>query len=204
MNKSQLSKGLKTKLSYVIIVSKERKLILLLMITLSKADDKSSQHKLAYSLLRECLRPLGIGYTDDTPLLIGKHGKPALEEHPDVHFNVSHSSGIAACIVSERKCGIDCEKVGSYRQRVAERVCTEAEKAMLAEVTGDELDTLFFRLWTLKEAFIKAIGIGLAYPMNTVGFSFSGDEIICTEAGYSFRQYVLRGGEYVVSVCEKD
>lgn len=174
------------------------------MITLSQADDRKTQHKLAYSLLRECLKPYGIEYTDDTPLLLGKHGKPSLEEYPHIHFNLSHSSGIAACVVSDAECGIDCENVGLYRQKVADRVCTEAEKAMLAEASGKELDLLFFRLWTLKEAFIKAIGVGLSYPMNTVGFSFDGDEIECTEDGYTFRQYVIRGGEYVVSVCEKN
>lgn len=38
--------------------------------------------------------------------------------------------------------------------------------------------------------------------MNTVGFSFADGCIVCSEQGWRFRQYVLHGGKFVVSVCE--
>ncbi len=162
--------------------------------------NKNEQHSHAHKLLGECLKPYGL---QDEPLVYGSHGKPVLAGDTGVHFNLSHADGIAACIVSDRECGIDCECVREYRPKVARRVFTSAEKAMLEATPDSARDLLFFRIWTLKEAFVKAEGRGLSYPMSSVGFSFEGGSIVCTEAGWRFRQYILRGGEYVVSVCER-
>lgn len=174
----------------------------MLMISLMDID-KKEQHSHAHRLLRECLKPYNIAYSGECDLSYGDHGKPFLADYPAVCFNLSHGSGISACIVSDRECGIDCERAGEYRPKVARRVFTPAEQTLLGEVPESERGLLFFRLWTLKEAFVKTVGAGLSYPMNTVGFSFENGSIVCTERGYSFRQYILRGGEYVVSVCEK-
>ena len=172
----------------------------MLMISLFQLD-KKNQHSHAHKLLGECLRPYNIAYREDM-LVRGEHGKPALREYPDIRFNLSHADGIAACIVSEHECGIDCERVREYRPNVARRVFTPEELAVFESAPESERDLLFFRLWTLKEAFVKAVGRGLSYPMNTVGFCFADGCISCTEQGWRFRQYVLRGGKFVVSVCE--
>ena len=173
----------------------------MLMISMIQLD-KKKQHSHAHRLLGECLKPYNIAYREDM-LSFGEHGKPFLAERPDVRFNLSHADGIAACIVSENECGIDCEKVREWRPKVARRVFTAEERAMIEAVPEGERGLLFFRLWTLKEAFVKAVGRGLAYPMNTVGFSFGDGCVSCTEQGWRFRQYILRGGEFVVSVCER-
>ena len=173
----------------------------MLMISVIQLD-KNKQHSHAHKLLRECLKPYDIAYCEDM-LAVGEHGKPFLAERPDVRFNLSHADCIAACIVSERECGIDCERVRAYRPNVVRRVFTAEEQALLGAVPEEERDLLFFRIWTLKEAFVKAVGRGLSYPMSSVGFSFEGGTISCTEQGWRFRQYVLRGGEFVVSVCER-
>jgi 4'-phosphopantetheinyl transferase len=171
----------------------------MLMVSLIQLD-KKEQHSHAHKLLRECLRPYDL---QDTPLVYGSHGKPALAGYTPLHFNLSHADGIAACIVSDKECGIDCERVREYRPNVARRVFTAAEQAMLEAAPESERGLLFFRIWTLKEALAKADGAGLSYPMRSAGFSFDGSSISCTAGGFRFRQYILRGGGYVVSVCEK-
>ena len=171
----------------------------MLMVSLIQLD-KKEQHSHAHKLLRECLRPYDL---QDTPLVYGAHGKPALAGDSPLHFNLSHADGIAACIVSDKECGIDCERVREYRPNVARRVFTAAELAMLEAAPESERGLLFFRIWTLKEALAKADGAGLSYPMSSAGFSFAGSSISCTAGGFRFRQYILRGGGYVVSVCEK-
>ena len=84
----------------------------MLMISIREMD-KKELHTHAHRLLRECLRPLGVDYGEDTPVTKGKMGKPSLADRPDIHYNLSHANGIAACIVSEQECGIDCEMSGS-------------------------------------------------------------------------------------------
>ncbi len=173
-----------------------RPVIMISIIDLPKKQD----HSHAHSLLSQCLRVRGIDYSEDA-LSYGEQGKPYLPGS-DIHFNISHSSGIAACIVSGRECGIDCEAVKKYRPGVVRRVCSEKEKAMLEAVSEEERPQLFYRLWTLKEAYVKMLGIGISYPMAEAEFLFSGGKII-TDLDCDFRQYILRRGKYIVSVCER-
>ena len=173
----------------------------MLMISIQELD-KKELHSHAHKLLRECLRPLGVEYDENTPVIKGKMGKPSLAERPGIHYNISHSKGIAACIVSDRRCGIDCEAVREYRPNVMRRAFSEAERRSVEEAPENMRDELFFRLWTLKEAYVKALGIGISYPLDTVEFSFEGDRIITNVKDCRFRQYLVGGGRYAVSVCE--
>lgn len=174
----------------------------MLIISLKKLP-KSSQHEYAHRLLRECLKSYGIDYTKNTSIAKGEYGKPFLAECPHIHYNVTHSDGITACISAGKECGIDAEKVRDYRPNVIKRAFSESEKALIENTPEDEKNLLFFRLWTLKEAYVKALGIGVSYPLNTAEFSFDGNEIHTNIKGYSFKQYILGGGEFVVAVCEK-
>lgn len=174
----------------------------MLIISLKKLP-KSGQHEYAHKLLRECLKPFGIDYTENTSIAKGEHGKPSLAEHPHIQYNVTHADGIAACIAAENECGIDAENVRPYRPNVIKRAFSESEKALIENAPDEEKNLLFFRLWTLKEAYVKALGIGVSYPLNTAEFSFDGGEIISNTEGYSFKQYVLGDREFVVAVCEK-
>ncbi|SHM54662.1 4'-phosphopantetheinyl transferase family protein [Ruminococcus flavefaciens] len=173
----------------------------MLMISLTNTD-KKELHTYAHKMLREALRLRCVEYSEATPITKNKMGKPSLAERPDIHYNLSHANGIVACIISDYECGIDCEGVREHRPNVIKRVFSDNEKAMYENAPDEEKDLLFFRLWTLKEAYVKAIGIGVSYPMDTVEFSFSGDEIISNMENCRFRQYIIDEGKYVVAVCE--
>ena len=175
--------------------------MIMLMISMT-SKDKKELHAYAHRMLKEALKLRCMEYNDDTPRITNKMGKPSLAERPDIHYNLSHAEGIAACIVSDYECGIDCEKVRPYRPNVIKRVFSDNEKKMFDEAHEAEKDLLFFRLWTLKEAYVKAIGIGVSYPMDTVEFSFSGDEIISNRNDCRFKQFITKNNSFVVSVCE--
>ena len=176
----------------------------MLLISLKEVP-KKEQRSHAHNLLRECLRTRRIEYvTDVTPITRNEHGKPSLTEYPEIKYNLSHADGIAVCLVSDSECGVDCEGVRPYRPHVVRRAFSESEKSIIENASDTERDLLFFRLWTLKEAYVKAIGIGISYPLNTVEFSFDGDKIISSVKGYHFRQYILKDGKFIVSVCTKN
>ena len=174
------------------------------MLLISLMDvEKKQHHAHAHSLLRECLKKYGIAYDENTPVVKNEMGKPSLAEHPEIFYNLSHADGIAACYVTDAECGIDCERVRPYRPNVMKRAFSESERQLMEDTPDAERDLMFFRLWTLKESFVKTIGIGISYPLADVNFSFIGDNIICNENNFLFRQYIIRGGEYVVSLCKK-
>lgn len=172
----------------------------MLLISLKDLEHKE-YHAHAHNLLRECLKVHRIDYSEDTPVTKNEMGKPSLTEYPHIRYNLSHAKGIAACIVTDRECGIDCEQVRKCSKGVMRRAFTEKERALVESLPEEEQDGMFTRLWTLKESYVKAIGVGVSYPLDTVEFLFEGDEIITNITDCSFRQYLIRGGRYIVSVC---
>jgi 4'-phosphopantetheinyl transferase len=97
------------------------------------------------------------------------HGKPLLPNGSPIHFNVSHSDDLAMIAVAwGRPVGIDLERVRPdfAINAVAERFFSPLEQEALRRVPAESHTEAFVRCWTRKEAFIKAVGGGLSYPLN--------------------------------------
>lgn len=109
----------------------------------------------------------------------GTDGKPSLAADgntPTLTFNLSHTHGLVACAIAPGvDVGIDVEGVDRQvgAEEVATRFFSPGERADLARCPADERARRFFELWTLKEAYIKAIGKGLSHPLNTFGFALN-------------------------------
>ena len=101
----------------------------------------------------------------------GCHGKPGLRRQdgrPAIEFNLAHSAGTAIyAITRDRPVGIDIEFVNHEFpiESVAERVFSKVEVAAFRSLPRDMQRTAFFKCWTRKEAFIKALGDGLSCPL---------------------------------------
>ncbi len=124
-------------------------------------------------------------------IAFGEHGKPYLAEHPEWHFNLSHSGDWAVCGLSNAPIGVDIEQYRplSYLP-LAKRYFTPAEIEQLHTCEEESRESLFFRLWTEKESLLKAVGTGLS--------ALSKCEELAAQ-GYRVRSYPLNG--YSLSVC---
>ncbi len=95
---------------------------------------------------------------------------------PWLRFNLSNADGLLACLVArERDVGVDVEDTARRvdTQAMASQVFAPAEVAALRNLNPAEHRARFFHYWTLKEAYIKARGMGLALPLD--GFAFDLD-----------------------------
>jgi 4'-phosphopantetheinyl transferase len=106
------------------------------------------------------------------------NGKPSLAHEfgaPPLAFNLSHTHGLVACAVAhDAEVGVDVEcieRVTDSRD-IAERYFSAAELAQLDACPEGRRSAHFIELWTLKEAYLKAIGSGLAHPLDTFDFTF--------------------------------
>lgn len=111
-----------------------------------------------YLLLKEALRE-EYGIEGNPRLAVGPNGKPHLPDNPDVHFNFSHCTRAAACVVSDGPVGIDIEEIAPVNWEVARRVLSADELAKTK--AAPEPETAFARYWTCKEALVKLTGEGL-------------------------------------------
>jgi len=100
----------------------------------------------------------------------GAAGKPALEDSSELRFNASHSHGFALYAVTmEKDVGIDVELIRPRvaEERIAERFFRPSEAASLRALPQEKQAEAFFRIWTRKEAYIKAVGTGLSMPLDS-------------------------------------
>ena len=120
------------------------------------------------------------------------NGKPFVDGHPEVHFNLSHSGDYAICAFSDRPVGADIERIREFKPSVIKRVFSEDERAF-AESMAEKMNTasfsgsdpfeeppaadagcfappemLYTLLWTVKESYVKYTGKGIASDLRRI------------------------------------
>ncbi len=118
-----------------------------------------------------------------------QYGKPQV--HPTQsqntpHFNLSHTNGLTVLVISEsEECGIDIENTSVRRPTsfldIADRFFTEPESAQIKQGSTDVQIQRFFDFWTLKEAYMKAVGKGLSLGLDRFQFDIDTDEDIAID-----------------------
>lgn len=142
------------------------------------------------------------------------HGRPRIvapQGLPPIEFNLAHSGErVVLGITTGRSLGVDVE----YTRRRADTVSLEryfapAERAALATLPAAQRRQRFFELWTLKEAYLKARGLGLRLPLHGCAFEWSAPgEVRLALSGafaagpqrWALAQLSLRE-RYVLAVC---
>ena len=145
-----------------------------------KNKDDQARSLCAGLALDACLRTVGLRERDVT-VKTDPRGKPFLADHPALHFSLSHSGEYAVCALDDAPIGVDIEQL------------REIDTARLAKRTFGITESLtldaFFALWTRKESYLKAVGIGLK------GLHTEPDDT------WHFKMYPLNG--YSLTVCSQ-
>ena len=146
----------------------------------------------AWLLLQEALKAeYGIPAVPD--FVYGAHGKPQLKGHPTIHFNISHCTYAALCVVSDKPVGCDVEAIPEELDRdLCRYVFNEEEQQAILH---DDNPPLAFAIqWTRKEAFLKLTGEGLTNDLP---------HILCSPQAQqaSFQTHIVPEKSYVYSIC---
>lgn len=152
---------------------------------LSPEEIKRSEHfmferdQYRYQVTHSMKRLILANYLDCNPQClrfeIGSHGKPALDnlQNPfKIQFNISHSRDlILIAITVEDLIGIDVEYYDKKCsiEGLGEIIFSPSEKLFFSALNSkEEKKEAFFRCWTRKEAYLKAIGIGLTQDLTSI------------------------------------
>jgi 4'-phosphopantetheinyl transferase len=130
----------------------------------------------ANATARVLLAPLLIHYPHMADVVLDRtvHGKPFFDPARSMHFNLSHSGDRAlVALAHNQSIGIDVEHCGRRRSvlALAQRFFCASEFAALAALPEAQQQLAFLRLWTCKEAVLKALGRGLAFGLHRLEFA---------------------------------
>ena len=145
-----------------------------------KFDKDRHQYLVSRALVRTALS----AYTGKEPgsweFLLNAFGKPMLAGNSPMplEFNLSHTPGLVTCLVAlGHEVGVDTEDVTRQVDYLplARRFFAAGEIAVLEGLPPEQQPAAFFRLWTLKEAYTKACGLGLSIPLEDFAFRLAAD-----------------------------
>ncbi len=105
----------------------------------------------------------------------GHYGKPMLDPACGLHFNLSNTNDLVVCLVScSGPVGVDMEKCTRKEElfEIANGFLSSAEYKELSFLPVNIQKERALSLWTLKEAFVKVLGIGMNCPLDTIRVEF--------------------------------
>lgn len=156
------------------------------------------RHRRQYVVGRGSLRLLLSEYLNTPPEQVvftyGPRGKPALmpgereQDSRGLFFNLSNSDERALIgFVRGREIGVDLEYLKPMPdcEQIAERFFSQSERLVLRGIPAERKEEAFFNCWTRKEAYLKAVGEGLAAPLDSFDVTLA--------PGEAPRMHTLRG-----------
>lgn len=151
------------------------------------------EQRKSFVVCRGALRQILASYLDAPPKSLqfdyGPYGKPALARecrNGGLQFNLSHANGMALISVAvNRSIGVDVEVIRTNLdvEVIASRVLSYPEEQALLALPSDSRREAFFRLWTRKEALVKAVGSGFSFPMKRLSVSLASGAFTILEWG---------------------
>lgn len=156
--------------------------------------ERDYQHEAGMRLLTDALKTDFNLQIEREDIVREPSGKPYIGRYPDIRFNITHTDGLVGCVTGNHPVGIDAEPIRPFPKAILRKM-TEGERAYIASAGNP--DEAFMRVWTMKEAYIKLTGKGLA--------AFSEAECIPGQEldGIECRQMIWQG-KYVVTAMEKN
>jgi len=131
------------------------------------------QFLVSHALVRLCLSRYAPIAPQAWRFTVNAHGRPEVQGLSRLYFNLSHTDGMALCAVCiEPEVGVDVEDTQRKGETVeiADRFFAPTEAAALRALPVERQRERFFELWTLKESYIKARGLGLSLPLEHFAF----------------------------------
>ena len=155
-----------------------------------------AEYAAAHSLVRQALSRFAPVEPEAWRFRAGPWGKPEIASPTlaePLYFNLTHTRGLVACVVGAiPEIGIDAEWMDrrNAADDIARRFFAPAEYEWLLTLNDEERKAAFFRIWTLKESYIKAKGMGLSLPLDSFWFRIeAGDIAVEPETGWSFFEF---------------
>lgn len=102
---------------------------------------------------------------NDPTYSVNEYGKPYLNNHSNIHFNISHSEEYVFCAVSESPIGVDIECLHDVDLDIAKNYFHNDEYQYI--INSSEKNEAFFKIWVLKESYLKMKGFGLNLDLDS-------------------------------------
>lgn len=155
-------------------------------------DRDRDVYHLAHGMLRTVLSKYDGRDPSEWRFIANRYGKPSIEgfNSRSLRFNISHTAGLAVVgVTCGNEIGVDVESLSRDRVRidVASKAFAPLEREELLLISEETAKRRrFFEIWTLKESFIKAKGLGLSLALDQFWFNWTKDEFeFCVDAALS-------------------
>lgn len=133
------------------------------------------------------------------------YGKPFLcSPLIPLEFNISHAGEWVVAAIDRTEIGIDIEQIVTMNLDIAERFFTLEEYRYIASQTlQEQINERFFRIWTMKESYIKGVGRGLTIPLDSFSTVINNKEAMSIRADEGLRHFQTfrHDNDYLISVC---
>lgn len=156
---------------------------------------KYSQNKsiISNKFLIDTLQKEGYNF----PFTINKEpkGKPYFLHNKNIHFSISHTKDYIAIVISPSRVGIDIESLREVKMDLVQRFFHPNEMSYLINQNADCVDKAFTQLWTIKEAYVKMTGTGIANNFSSIDLS---------PIRYTISQDYYKNAHHLVSYFDTD
>ena len=135
-----------------------------------------------------------------------QNGKPFFREYPQIRFSRAHSGEYVMAAFSDVEIGCDIQQMEQTDLKIARRFFAPEEYAYIKEQEEESAqEEAFYRIWVLKESFLKAVGTGMALSMTDFSIQIQEDRVIgvrqnVNQKEYTFEEYNLIKG-YKAACC---
>lgn len=135
-----------------------------------------------------------------------QYGKPYLKNYSKFNFNISHSGDFVVCAIDDKSVGIDIEQVKHIGyEGIAESFFSTSEIEGIYQKDLYRRLREFYRIWTLKESYIKCCGQGLSIPLKSFSISIDTSDKIRAVIDNKYSEHTFNifdiELDYKIAVC---